>query len=57
LPVEFASSLAQPANASNAHAAIVRREAGTALLVLDMVSEFRFPDAEPLLRGARRPAD
>jgi nicotinamidase-related amidase len=33
-----------------------RRESGTALLVLDMVSEFRFPDAEPVLRGARRPA-
>ena len=28
----------------------------TALLVLDMVSEFRFPDAEAILRGARRPA-
>ena len=33
-----------------------RRESGTALLVLDMVSEFRFPDAERVLRGARRPA-
>ena len=33
-----------------------RREAGTALLVLDMISEFCFPDAEPVLRGARRPA-
>jgi nicotinamidase-related amidase len=32
------------------------REAGTALLILDMISEFRFPDAEPVLRGARRPA-
>lgn len=32
-----------------------RREPGTALLVLDMVSEFRFPDAERVLRGARRP--
>jgi nicotinamidase-related amidase len=30
--------------------------AGTALLILDMISEFRFPDAEPVLRGARRPA-
>ena len=29
---------------------------GTALLILDMVSEFRFPDAERVLRGARRPA-
>ena len=28
----------------------------TALLVLDMVSEFRFPEAERVLRGARRPA-
>lgn len=33
-----------------------RRESGTALLVLDMISEFRFPDAEPVLRGALRPA-
>ena len=33
-----------------------RREPGTALLILDMVSEFRFPDAERVLRGARRPA-
>ena len=33
-----------------------RREPRTALLVLDMVSEFRFPDAERVLRGARRPA-
>ncbi len=33
-----------------------RHKAGTALLVLDMISEFRFPDAEPVLRGARDPA-
>ena len=33
-----------------------RRKRGTALLVLDMVSEFRFPDAERVLRGARAPA-
>jgi nicotinamidase-related amidase len=33
-----------------------RRKRGTALLVLDMVSDFRFPDAERVLRGARRPA-
>jgi nicotinamidase-related amidase len=33
-----------------------RRESGVALLVLDMVSEFRFPEAERVLRGARRPA-
>jgi len=33
-----------------------RRGSRTALLVLDMVSEFRFPDAERVLRGARRPA-
>ncbi len=32
------------------------RGSGTALLILDMISEFRFPDAEPVLRGARRPA-
>ena len=35
---------------------MVDRAPGTALLVLDMVSEFRFPDAERVLRGARRPA-
>jgi nicotinamidase-related amidase len=28
----------------------------TALLILDMVSEFRFPDGASVLRGARRPA-
>jgi nicotinamidase-related amidase len=28
----------------------------TALLILDMVSEFRFPDAARVLRGARQPA-
>jgi nicotinamidase-related amidase len=33
-----------------------RREPRTALLILDMVSEFRFPDAGPVLRGARLPA-
>jgi nicotinamidase-related amidase len=33
-----------------------RRDSRTALLILDMVSEFRFPDAERVLRGARRPA-
>lgn len=33
-----------------------RHKTGTALLILDMVSEFRFPDAEAILRGARRPA-
>jgi nicotinamidase-related amidase len=32
------------------------RKRGIALLVLDMVSEFQFPDAERVLRGARRPA-
>ncbi|HKQ12822.1 MAG TPA: cysteine hydrolase [Steroidobacteraceae bacterium] len=32
------------------------RKQDTALLILDMVSEFRFPDAAPVLRGARRPA-
>jgi nicotinamidase-related amidase len=35
----------------------VRRPKGrTALLILDMISEFTFPDAELVLRGARRPA-
>ena len=33
-----------------------KRESGTALLILDMISEFRFPDAEPVLHGALRPA-
>lgn len=33
-----------------------KRETGTALLILDMISEFQFPDAAPLLRGAVRPA-
>jgi nicotinamidase-related amidase len=33
-----------------------RREPSTALLILDMISEFRFPDAERVLSGARRPA-
>jgi nicotinamidase-related amidase len=33
-----------------------RRKLASALLILDMVSEFRFPDAAPVLRGARRPA-
>jgi nicotinamidase-related amidase len=33
-----------------------RRKGSTALLILDMISEFRFPDAELVLRGARRPA-
>ena len=32
------------------------RKSDTALLILDMVSEFQFPDAAPVLRGARRPA-
>jgi len=33
-----------------------RRKGSTALLILDMISEFRFPDAGRVLRGARRPA-
>ena len=33
-----------------------QRKARTALLILDMVSEFEFPDADRVLRGARRPA-
>jgi nicotinamidase-related amidase len=33
-----------------------RREPRTALLILDMISEFRFPDAERVLRGAHQPA-
>jgi len=33
-----------------------RREPRTALLVLDMVSEFQFPDAGPVLRGAKQVA-
>jgi nicotinamidase-related amidase len=33
-----------------------QRKRCTALLILDMVSEFRFPDGERVLRGARRPA-
>jgi nicotinamidase-related amidase len=33
-----------------------RRKRDTALLILDMVSEFRFPNAQRVLRGARRPA-
>jgi nicotinamidase-related amidase len=32
----------------------VRSERRCALLILDMISEFRFPDAAPVLRGARR---
>ncbi|HKS58351.1 MAG TPA: cysteine hydrolase [Steroidobacteraceae bacterium] len=34
----------------------MRRQRKTALLVLDMVSEFAFPDAGRVLAGARRPA-
>src|SRR5512138_3280459 len=34
----------------------VRRGPRSALLILDMVSEFRFPDAAPVLRGARQVA-
>jgi nicotinamidase-related amidase len=34
-----------------------KRKRNTALLVLDMVSEFRFPDADRILRGARKAAD
>jgi nicotinamidase-related amidase len=33
-----------------------RREPRTALLILDMVSEFRFPDAGRVLRGAKQVA-
>ena len=33
-----------------------QRRPRTALLILDMVSEFRFPDATPVLRGARQVA-
>jgi nicotinamidase-related amidase len=33
-----------------------RRDPRTALLILDMVSEFRFPDAARVLRGARQVA-
>jgi nicotinamidase-related amidase len=33
-----------------------RRDPRTALLILDMVSEFRFPDAAPVLRGAKQVA-
>lgn len=33
-----------------------RRKRRMALLILDMISEFTFPDAERVLRGARRPA-
>jgi nicotinamidase-related amidase len=33
-----------------------QRKRGTALLILDMVSEFRFPDAKRVLQGARHPA-
>ncbi len=35
---------------------MIARSTPTALLVLDLISEFRFPDAERILRGARRPA-
>ena len=35
---------------------IRKRKRNTALLILDMISEFTFPDAEPVLRGARAPA-
>lgn len=33
-----------------------KRKRGTALLILDLVSEFTFPDARRILEGARRPA-
>lgn len=33
-----------------------QRESRAALLILDMVSEFQFPDAQRVLRGARAPA-
>jgi nicotinamidase-related amidase len=33
-----------------------KRTHSTALLILDMVSEFRFPDGRRVLQGARRPA-
>jgi nicotinamidase-related amidase len=33
-----------------------RRKRDTALLILDMISEFRFPDGRRVLRGARPPA-
>jgi nicotinamidase-related amidase len=33
-----------------------RRDAATALLILDMISEFTFPGGRRVLRGARRPA-
>jgi nicotinamidase-related amidase len=33
-----------------------RPEPRSALLILDMVSEFRFPNAGPVLRGARQVA-
>jgi nicotinamidase-related amidase len=35
---------------------MVARSTETALLILDMISEFRFPDADRILRGTRRPA-
>jgi nicotinamidase-related amidase len=34
----------------------VKRQPRTALLILDMISEFRFPDGLKVLRGARAPA-
>lgn len=33
-----------------------KRKPGTALLILDLISEFTFPDARRILEGARRPA-
>jgi nicotinamidase-related amidase len=33
-----------------------KRKRNTALLVLDMVSEFRFPDADRIVRSARKAA-
>lgn len=33
-----------------------RHSAGTALLILDMISDFRYPDGERIVRGARRAA-
>jgi nicotinamidase-related amidase len=35
---------------------MVARSTETALPILDMISEFRFPDADRILRGTRRPA-
>lgn len=33
-----------------------QRQPGTALLILDMISEFRYPDGERIVRGARKAA-